>query len=75
MTVAQQQQHVFEQKGVESPPWEIDRPLRLLLEQAPDSVFLHGLDGRRAPFLPMFVLFGYATALTRIPADASAAPD
>jgi Yip1-like protein len=31
------------------------------------------LDGRRAPLMPMFVLFGYATALTRIPGDAAAA--
>lgn len=31
------------------------------------------LDGRRARYLPMFVLFGYATALTRVPADAVAA--
>jgi len=27
------------------------------------------LGGVRAPFVPMLVLFGYATALTRIPAD------
>src|SRR4051794_32617136 len=45
MTVAQQQQDVFEQKGEESSPWETERQFRLLLEQAPDSVFLHGLDG------------------------------
>lgn len=31
------------------------------------------LDGARPPFRPMFVLFGYATALTRIPADAASA--
>lgn len=31
------------------------------------------LDGKRARYLPMVVLFGYATALTRIPADLSAA--
>ncbi|HEX9494688.1 MAG TPA: YIP1 family protein [Candidatus Limnocylindria bacterium] len=31
------------------------------------------LDGTRRPFRPMFVLFGYATALTRIPADAASA--
>ena len=31
------------------------------------------LDGIRRPFGPMFVFFGYATALTRIPADGAAA--
>lgn len=31
------------------------------------------LDGVRRPFRPMFVLFGYAAAITRIPADATAA--
>ncbi|HVR89416.1 MAG TPA: YIP1 family protein [Candidatus Limnocylindria bacterium] len=31
------------------------------------------LDGKRARYLPMVVLFAYATALTRIPADAAAA--
>jgi len=31
------------------------------------------LDGIRRPFRPMFVFFGYATALTRIPADGAAA--
>lgn len=31
------------------------------------------LDRARRPFGPMFVLFGYATALTRIPADAAGA--
>jgi hypothetical protein len=31
------------------------------------------LDGTRRPFLPMFVLFGYATALTRMPADGAGA--
>ncbi len=31
------------------------------------------LDGIRRPFRPMFVLVGYATALTRIPADGAAA--
>jgi hypothetical protein len=31
------------------------------------------LRGIRRPFGPMFVLFGYATALTRIPADGAAA--
>ncbi|HLZ47826.1 MAG TPA: hypothetical protein VKR80_04175 [Candidatus Limnocylindria bacterium] len=31
------------------------------------------LDGVRRPLRPMFVFFGYATALTRIPADGAAA--
>ena len=31
------------------------------------------LDGLRRPFRPILVLFGYATALTRIPADGAAA--
>ncbi|HEV2251277.1 MAG TPA: YIP1 family protein [Candidatus Limnocylindria bacterium] len=31
------------------------------------------LDGARRPLRPMFVFFGYATALTRIPADGAAA--
>ena len=31
------------------------------------------LDGVRRPLSPMFVFFGYATALTRIPADGAAA--
>jgi hypothetical protein len=31
------------------------------------------IDGARRPLRPMFVLFGYATALTRIPADGAAA--
>ena len=31
------------------------------------------LDGARRPFGPIFVLLGYATALTRIPADAAGA--
>ena len=31
------------------------------------------LEGIRRPFGPMFVFFGYATALTRIPADGAAA--
>lgn len=31
------------------------------------------LDGARRPFGPMFVLFGHATAVTRIPADAAGA--
>ncbi|MDP9245500.1 MAG: YIP1 family protein [Chloroflexota bacterium] len=31
------------------------------------------LDGTRRPFGPMFVLLGYATAITRIPADGAAA--
>ena len=31
------------------------------------------LDGVRRPLGPMFVLFGYATAITRIPADGAAA--
>lgn len=31
------------------------------------------LDGLRRPLRPMFVFFGYATALTRIPADGAAA--
>jgi PAS domain S-box-containing protein len=39
-------QYVVEPKRVESFPWETERQFRLLLEQAPDSVFLHGLDGR-----------------------------
>lgn len=31
------------------------------------------IDGRRRPLRPMLVYFGYATALTRIPADGAAA--
>lgn len=31
------------------------------------------IDGARRPFGPMLALFGYATAITRIPADAAAA--
>lgn len=31
------------------------------------------IDGARRPLRPMLILFGYATALTRIPADAAAA--
>jgi hypothetical protein len=31
------------------------------------------LDGVRRPFRPLFVVFGYATAVTRIPADGAGA--
>jgi len=31
------------------------------------------IDGARRPLRPMLVLFGYATAITRIPADGAAA--
>lgn len=31
------------------------------------------IDGQHRPYRPMLILFGYATALTRVPADAAAA--